>query len=70
MKALAKKLESHPVIGPGLVHRCAADLQRTFLVTGHIETALTLSRGRRPAERLDDRRALAPSTPNRPVRKR
>ena len=51
LKALAVELERHPVIGPGLVHRCAADLQRTFLVTGRIETALTLSRDprRRPA---------------------
>ena len=44
LKALAAELERHPVIGPGLVHRCAADLQRTFGVTGHIDTALTLSR--------------------------
>ena len=25
LKALAAALERHPVIGPGLVHRCAAD---------------------------------------------
>ena len=51
LKAMAVELERHRVIGPGLVHRCVADLQRTFLVTGHIETALTLSRdpSRRPA---------------------
>ena len=30
LKALAEELERHPVIGPGVVHRCAADLQRRF----------------------------------------
>jgi hypothetical protein len=71
LKAVAVELERHPVIGPGLVHRCAAALQKTYGVTGHLETALTLSRDpgriRRPAEPLDDRRA---STSKRPVRKR
>jgi hypothetical protein len=40
LKALAAELERHPVIGPGLVHRCAADLQRTFGVVAHSETLL------------------------------
>jgi hypothetical protein len=39
LKALATALEAHPVIGPGLVHRCAADLQKTFVVAAHSETA-------------------------------
>ena len=30
LKALAEELERHLVVGPGLVHRCAADLQRRF----------------------------------------
>ena len=54
LKALAVELERHPVVGPGLVHRVAAELQKTFAVTGHIETALALSRApgrvRRQAE--------------------
>ena len=40
LKALVVELERHPVIGPGLVHRCAADLQRTFGVVAHSETLL------------------------------
>jgi hypothetical protein len=71
LKALAVELERHPVIRPGLVHRCAANLQRTFTVTGHIERALTMSRDpgriRRPAEPLVDRRT---STSKWPVQKR
>jgi hypothetical protein len=39
LKALAGELERHPVVGPGLVHRCAARLQRTFTVEAHAETA-------------------------------
>jgi hypothetical protein len=38
LQALATELEKHPVVGPGLVHRCAADLQKTFDVTAHSET--------------------------------
>jgi hypothetical protein len=30
MRALADELSRHPSIGPGLVHRIARDLQRTF----------------------------------------
>jgi hypothetical protein len=37
LKALAKELERHPVIGPGVVHRAAAVLQKTFIVAAHSE---------------------------------
>jgi hypothetical protein len=30
LKALAAELEKHPAIGPGVVHRCAAELQKTL----------------------------------------
>ena len=54
LKALAVELERYPVVGRGVVHRVAAELQKTFAVTGHIETALALSRApgrvRRQAE--------------------
>jgi hypothetical protein len=39
LKALAEELERYPVIGPGVVHRCAADLQKTFVVAAHNETS-------------------------------
>ena len=51
LKALAKELERHPVIGPGLVHRCAAELQKSFNVVGHRETALALAQKPRQAAR-------------------
>ena len=35
LKALAVELERHPAIGPGLVFRCAAQLQKTFVVAAH-----------------------------------
>jgi hypothetical protein len=38
LKALAVELERHPVVGPGVVHRCAAALQKTFVVAAHSET--------------------------------
>jgi len=38
LKALAVELERHPVIGPGVVFRCAAELQRRFGVAAHSET--------------------------------
>jgi hypothetical protein len=38
LKALAVELERHPVVGPGLVHRVAAELQKTFGVAAHSET--------------------------------
>ena len=40
LKALAVELERHPVVGPGLVHRVAAELQKTFGVVAHSETLL------------------------------
>jgi hypothetical protein len=40
IRSLAVELERHPVIGPGAVHRCAADLQRKFTVTARAETSL------------------------------
>ena len=39
LKALAAELALHPVVGPGLVHRCAAALQKTFVVAAHAETS-------------------------------
>jgi hypothetical protein len=32
LKALAGELEQHPVVGPGLVHRLAADIQRRYVI--------------------------------------
>ena len=39
LKALADELERHPVVGLGLVHRLAADLQKRFGVDSHSETS-------------------------------
>ena len=39
LKALAVELERHPVVGPGVVHRAAAVLQKTFVVAAHSETS-------------------------------
>jgi hypothetical protein len=39
LKALAAELEHHPVVGPGVVHRCAAELQRRFGVEAQRETS-------------------------------
>jgi hypothetical protein len=39
LKALAVELERHPVVGPGVVHRAAAALQKTFVVAAHTETS-------------------------------
>ena len=50
-EAVAKELKRHPVIGPGLVHRCAAELQKSFNVVGHRETALALTQKPRQAAR-------------------
>jgi hypothetical protein len=50
-EALAKELERYLVIGPGLVHRCAAELQKSFSVVGHRETALALAPKPRQAAR-------------------
>ena len=30
LKALAVELERYPVVGPAVVHRCAAELQKSF----------------------------------------
>jgi hypothetical protein len=38
LKALAAELERHPVVGPGVVFRAAAQLQKTFVVAAHSET--------------------------------
>jgi hypothetical protein len=39
LRALAEELERRPVIGPGVVHRAAAALQKTFVVAAHTETS-------------------------------
>ena len=39
LEALAKELEQHPVVGPGLLHRLAADLQCRFGVEAQRETS-------------------------------
>jgi hypothetical protein len=39
LKALAVELEKYPVVGPGLVHRCASDLQRRFVIAPERGTA-------------------------------
>jgi hypothetical protein len=68
LKALAVELECYPVVGPGVVHRVAAELQKTFAVTGHIETAHApaASEGE-PGGRLSDlavRRPVAAESPS------
>jgi hypothetical protein len=32
LKALAEELGKHPIVGPGLVHRLAGDLQRRYVI--------------------------------------
>jgi hypothetical protein len=39
LKALAEELERHPVVGPGVVFRAAAQLQKSFVVAAHAETS-------------------------------
>ena len=39
LRALADELGRHATIGPGLVFRCAAELQRRFVVAAHTETS-------------------------------
>jgi hypothetical protein len=54
LQALAAELERHPVVGPGVVHRCAAALQKTFVVAAHSETSRSAEphhRGARQAAR-------------------
>jgi hypothetical protein len=46
LKAVAVEVEQHAVIGPGVVHRCVAQLQKTFGVVAHSETLLAPHRGR------------------------
>ena len=55
LKALAVELERHPVVGPGVVHRRAAELQKSFGVVAHSETL------RAPGGALS-RKARAPTT--------
>ena len=40
LRALAEELGQHPIIGVGLIHRCAAELQKRYGVTAHSETLL------------------------------
>jgi hypothetical protein len=51
LKALAVELEQHAVIGPGVVHRCVAELQKTFGVVAHSETLLAPAQRARQAGR-------------------
>ena len=53
LKALEVELKRHPVVGPGLVHRMAAQLQKTFGVVAHSETLLA------PAQRARQAGALS-----------
>ena len=46
LQALAKELEPYSEIGPGLVHRLCADLQKRYGVTAHSETSHTAERHR------------------------
>jgi hypothetical protein len=46
LKALAVELEKYPVVGPGLVHRLAGDLQRRFVIAPERETSAAAPRGR------------------------
>jgi len=46
LKALAEELAQHPTVGPGLVHRLCADLQKRYGVTAHSETSQTAERHR------------------------
>jgi hypothetical protein len=50
LQALAKELERNPVVGPGLVHRLAAELQRRYVVEVRKEAEIAgVSRYRRAA---------------------
>jgi hypothetical protein len=51
LKALAVELERYPVVGPGVVHRCAAELQKSFGVVAHSETLLAPTHRARQAGR-------------------
>lgn len=58
LKALAVELERHPVVGPGLVHRVAAELQKTFGVVAHSETLLAPTQRARQAGRSARRQVV------------
>jgi hypothetical protein len=51
LKALAAELERHPVVGPGVVFRAAAQLQKSFTVAAHSETLLARTPRARQAGR-------------------
>jgi hypothetical protein len=51
LKALAAELERHPVVGPGVVFRAAAQLQKSFTVAAHSETLLARTQRARQAGR-------------------
>jgi hypothetical protein len=51
LKALAVELERYPVVGSGVVHRCAAELQKSFGVVAHSETLLAPTQRARQAGR-------------------
>ena len=51
LKALAVELECYPLVGPGVVHRCAAELQKSFGVVAHSETLLAPTHRARQAGR-------------------
>ena len=40
LRSLAAELRHHPVVGPGLVHRLAADLQRGYVVEARREAEI------------------------------
>jgi hypothetical protein len=52
LKALADELGRHPVVGPGLVHRLAADLQRRYVVEAQRETSSRLQHRFGPAPQV------------------
>jgi hypothetical protein len=47
LQALAAELDKHSTVGPGVVHRCAADLQKRFGVTAHSEVSRSATPRRR-----------------------
>jgi hypothetical protein len=49
LQALAVELERYPVVGPGVVFRAAAELQRRFVVQARTETGLAAPRERQAA---------------------
>jgi hypothetical protein len=61
LKALAEELELHPIVGPGLVHRLAAELQRRFVIAPERGTSVTAE----PREQLAPGVALRSMTSSR-----